>query len=110
MERLVEAAVLLLLRDGPRHGYDLLEAIPGLVGDGADVDLGNLYRLLRGLEAEGVVSSRWHVDGPGPARRMYTLTSSGTRLLDAWATALRSTESVVGTYLGRYDREERSTP
>ncbi|MET0762077.1 MAG: PadR family transcriptional regulator [Thermoleophilaceae bacterium] len=109
MERLIEAAVLLLLRDGPRHGYDLLERIPELVGEDADVDLGNLYRLLRGLEADGVVSSRWHVDAPGPARRMYTLTPSGARLLDAWATALRSTESVVGTFLGRYDRQEGRT-
>ena len=67
VERLIEPAVLLLLRDRPRHGYDLLENIPGLVGDDGDVDLGNLYRMLRGLEAEGVVSSTWHVDVPGPA-------------------------------------------
>ena len=64
VERLIEPAVLLLLQERPRHGYDLLEDIPDLVGEGADVDLGNLYRLLRGLEAEGVVSSSWHVDSP----------------------------------------------
>ncbi len=110
VERLIEPAVLLLLRERPRHGYDLLEDIPDLVGEGADVDLGNLYRLLRGLEAEGVVSSSWHVDSPGPARRIYTLTPAGGRLLDAWATALRSTESVVTMFLGRYDRRERRTP
>ena len=109
VERLIEPAVLLLLRERPRHGYDLLENIPDLVGDGADVDLGNLYRLLRGLEAEGVVSSTWHVDAPGPARRIYTLTPAGGRLLDAWAAALRSTESVVAMFLGRYDRRERRT-
>ena len=109
VERLIEPAVLLLLRDRPRHGYDLLENIPGLVGDDADVDLGNLYRLLRGLEAEGVVSSSWHVDVPGPARRIYTLTPVGGRLLDAWAGALRSTESLLGSFLGRYDRPEGRT-
>lgn len=109
VERLIEPAVLLLLRERPRHGYDLLEEIPALVGEGADVDLGNLYRLLRGLEAEGVVSSSWYVDVPGPARRIYTLTASGGRLLDAWAVALRSTESVVGMFLGRFDRGERRT-
>jgi PadR family transcriptional regulator PadR len=107
VERLIEPAVLLLLREHPCHGYDLLENIPTLVGESADVDLGNLYRLLRGLEAEGVVSSRWHVGDPGPARRIYKLTPAGGRLLDAWATALRSTESVVGMFLGRYDHGER---
>jgi PadR family transcriptional regulator, regulatory protein PadR len=109
VERLIEPAVLLQLRERPRHGYDLLENIPALVGDGADVDLGNLYRLLRGLEAEGMVSSRWHVDAPGPARRIYTLTPAGGRLLDAWAAALRATESVVATFLARYDHGERRT-
>ena len=109
VERLIEPAVLLLLRERPRHGYDLLEHIPDLVGDGADVDLGNLYRLLRGLEAEGVVSSSWDVAAPGPARRIYTLTATGGRLLDAWAAALRSTETVVATFLGRYDHRKRRT-
>ena len=109
VERLIEPAVLLLLHERPRHGYDLLENIPVLVGDGADVDLGNLYRLLRGLEADGVVSSSWNFEVAGPARRVYSLTRVGGRLLDAWATALRSTESVVGTFLGRYDHRERRT-
>jgi len=53
IERFVEPAVLLLLRDGPRHGYDLLERIPDLAGGEGTVDLGNLYRLLRALEREG---------------------------------------------------------
>ena len=110
VERLVEPALLVLLRERPRHGYDLLEHIPALVGDGAEVDLGNLYRLLRGLEAEGLVSSRWVVDAPGPARRMYTLTAAGSRLLEAWATALRATGTVITTLLARFDRHERGTP
>jgi poly-beta-hydroxybutyrate-responsive repressor len=110
VERLVEPALLLLLHERPRHGYDLLEHIPALVGDGADVDLGNLYRLLRGLEAEGLVSSRWDVDGSGPARRIYTLTPGGARLLQAWTTALRSTGTVIGTLLERFDRTQRRTP
>ena len=107
VERLVEPALLLLLHERSRHGYDLLENIPALVGDGAEVDLGNLYRLLRGLEAEGLVSSRWDVGAPGPARRIYTLTPAGARLLEAWATALRSTGTVITTLLDRFDRKQR---
>jgi poly-beta-hydroxybutyrate-responsive repressor len=110
VERLVEPALLLLLLERPRHGYDLLEGIPSLVGDGTEVDLGNLYRMLRGLEAEGLVSSHWDVDAPGPARRVYTLTAAGTRLLHAWATALRSTESVITTFLDRFDHRQGSAP
>jgi PadR family transcriptional regulator PadR len=110
VERLVEPALLLLLHERPRHGYDLLENIPALIGDGAEVDLGNLYRLLRGLEAEGLVSSQWDVDARGPARRIYTLTPAGARLLDAWGTALRSTGTVIATFPDRFDQEQRRTP
>src|SRR3954468_3601223 len=107
VERLIEPTLLLLLRERPRHGYDLLENIPALVGQGADVDLGNLYRLLRGLEAEGLVSSHWDVAAPGPARRIYTLTPAGARLLEAWASALRSTGAVITTFLDRFNPHER---
>jgi PadR family transcriptional regulator PadR len=110
VERLVEPALLLLLHERPRHGYDLLENIPALVGDGADVDLSNLYRLLRGLEGEGLVTSTWDVGGRGPARRVYQLTPAGTRLLEAWAAALRSTATVIATFLGRFDHKQRRTP
>jgi PadR family transcriptional regulator PadR len=110
VERLVEPALLLLLHERPRHGYDLLENIPALVGDSAEVDLGNLYRLLRGLEAEGLASSQWDVEAPGPARRIYTLTPAGARLLEAWATALRSTGAVITTFVDRFDRHTRRTP
>jgi PadR family transcriptional regulator, regulatory protein PadR len=109
VERLVEPALLLLLQERPRHGYDLLENIPALVGDRAEVDLGNLYRLLRGLEAEGLVSSQWDVDAAGPARRIYTLTAAGARLLEGWATALRATGTVITTFLDRFDRQQRRT-
>jgi len=109
VERLVEPALLQLLAERPRHGYDLLEHIPALVGDGAEVDLGNLYRMLRALESEGLVSSHWDVDTSGPARRIYTLTPAGERLLKAWASALRSTGSVIATFLDRFDRTQRRT-
>ena len=56
VERFVEPSLLLLLRERPLHGYELIERLPEVVGEGR-VDVGNLYRLLRALEAEGLVSS-----------------------------------------------------
>src|ERR687886_2660475 len=82
VERFVEPALLLLLREGPTHGYDLLEQLPALTGE--RVDMGNLYRFLRALEDERIVRSQW-ADG----RRTYELTREGRALLDQWAGALR---------------------
>src|SRR6266536_4741016 len=106
VERFVEPSLLLLLRERPLHGYELLEHIQEL-GVERRVDVGNLYRFLRGLEEEGLVSSEWSADLPGPAKRTYELTDEGRRLLDRWAEALRQAQTDVQGFLDRYDQDER---
>ena len=101
VERFVEPSLLLLLRERPLHGYELLERIPEL-GEGR-VDIGNLYRLLRALEEEGLVQSEWSADLPGPAKRTYELTAEGRRLLDRWAEALNRAQGTITGFLERYE-------
>src|SRR2546428_10970076 len=91
VERFAEPALLLLLRERPAHGYDLLERLPELTGE-QRVEMGNLYRLLRALEEEGLVTSEWEADTAGPAKRGYALTETGARLLDQGAEALRTSQ------------------
>jgi PadR family transcriptional regulator len=102
VERFIEPSLLLLLRERPLHGYELIERLPEVVGEGR-VDVGNLYRLLRALEAEGLVSSEWSAELPGPAKRTYELTAEGRRLLDRWAEALREVQGDVKSFLDRYE-------
>ncbi|HUK95312.1 MAG TPA: PadR family transcriptional regulator [Gaiellaceae bacterium] len=102
VERFVEPSLLLLLRERPLHGYELLERIPELGVEGR-VDIGNLYRLLRSLEDEGLVRSEWSADLPGPAKRTYELTAEGRKLLDRWAEALVRARDTIGTFLDRYN-------
>ena len=107
VERFVEPAVLLLLRERAMHGYELLERVPELVGPDARVDVGNLYRVLRALEEEGIVRSEWRAELPGPAKRTYEITEAGRRLLDRWAEALAQTQTVIATFLRRYEEGRR---
>jgi len=102
VERFVEPSLLLLLRERPLHGYELLERIPELGVEGR-VDIGNLYRLLRALEEEGLVQSEWSADLPGPAKRTYELTAEGRRLLDRWAEALNRAQGTITGFLERYE-------
>ena len=101
VERFVEPALLLLLRDEPSHGDDLAEAMAELAPDDR-VDLGNLYRLLRDLEAEGLVRSSWAKGGPGRAKRTYELTDEGEAVLDAWAAGLTRTRKTIDRFLKRH--------
>jgi PadR family transcriptional regulator PadR len=100
VERFGEAALLVLLSERPTHGYELLERLPALVGE-ERVDVGNLYRVLRALEDEGVVASEWHADLPGPAKRTYSLTDDGRALLAAWLDALDALRGDVSDFLER---------
>jgi poly-beta-hydroxybutyrate-responsive repressor len=102
VERFAEPAVLLLLREQPAHGYELLERISELAGE--SIDMGNLYRVLRSLEEEGLVKSEWQGEGSGPARRSYELTDAGRKLLDTWADSLLETQRRIGAFLERYER------
>lgn len=103
----IEPELLLALREGPTHGYDLLDRLTrGVAGE--RVDIGNLYRLLRALEAEGLVTSEWQHDLPGRSKRTYELTAEGRALLDAWAEALKRTNTSIADFIGRYERGERT--
>ena len=100
VERFAEPAVLLLLRERPVHGYELLEQLPELTGE--RVDMGNLYRFLRLLETDGIVRSEWDDRAQGPSKRIYELTDEGRALLDQWASALRDSQTRLDGFLTRY--------
>ena len=92
---------MLLLRERKAHGYDLLERLPDLVGD-ERVDVGNLYRVLRRLEEQGLVSSEWDESVPGPAKRTYELTDAGGEALERWAASLAETRARIDRFLERH--------
>jgi PadR family transcriptional regulator len=106
VERFAEPALLLLLREQPAHGYDLLERLPEVTGE-QRIEMGNLYRLLRALEEEGLVSSEWDGAPQGPAKRRYAITPAGERLLDQWVEALRRSQERTARFLDRYETERR---
>ena len=106
VERFIEPALLLILRDGSTHGYELADSLAEML-PAERIDMGNLYRMLRALEAEGIVESEWRDDLPGRNRRTYQLTEEGKSLLDTWAEALGEANETITAFLVRYrDRRE----
>ncbi len=72
------AVVLVLSRLGrERYGYTLQKELDEA---GLPVEQNTLYPLLRRLEAQGLLSSEWKVEGQRP-RRYYARTSLGTAVL-----------------------------
>jgi DNA-binding PadR family transcriptional regulator len=56
---------------------------------------------LRSLEDEGLVTSEWSAELPGPTKRTYTLTDQGQELLLAWLAALAQLRDGLTTFLDR---------
>lgn len=100
--------ILLLLREEPAHGYDLLERLRPL-GFTRD-DPGRLYRALRTLEEEKLVRSAWEPSGTGPDRRIYKLTKAGVEELHLGSKALAETREKLGFFLSRYEEFVASEP
>jgi PadR family transcriptional regulator, regulatory protein PadR len=72
----LDALVLATLRDGPAHGYAVIEELR-LRSEGAfDLAEGTVYPVLHRLEAEGLLSSAWST-AAGRRRRVYRLTRRG---------------------------------
>jgi len=92
--------LLLLLREHPAHGYDLLERLRPL-GFNRD-DPGRLYRALRALENDGLVRSVWEKSSAGPDRRMYELTRAGMEELHESVMSLKATGEILDLFIDRY--------
>ena len=92
--------LLLLLAESPAHGYELIDRLRPFgfeIGDPASV-----YKTLRGMEQDGLVTSQWEQSTRGPARRVYSLSSDGRDLLDAWALTLEQNRQILTRYIERY--------
>jgi DNA-binding PadR family transcriptional regulator len=89
LDKLIQPAVLVVLAEGPLHGYCLAERIgQSLTSGGQKPDASGVYRSLKAMEARGLVASSWTVSESGPAKRSYQLTPAGQRCLEQWVTTL----------------------
>lgn len=91
--------LLLLLKEKPAHGYELMENLGNLDFLKAVPDPGVVYRYLRRLEDEGIVASQLEPGSGGPARKVYSLTSEGENYLLSWAASLRTLKTSLEGFL-----------
>ncbi|MBI4611500.1 MAG: PadR family transcriptional regulator [Candidatus Rokubacteria bacterium] len=80
----LKLAVLGLLVDSPRTGYDLKKLFDGSVGYFWQAKFQQIYGELRQLEGEGLVEKRDVPQVGRPTRKVYSITQTGRAALDAW--------------------------
>jgi len=92
--------ILMFVSEKPSHGYELAQrlATAGM----ATPDRSGLYRALRELENESLVSSHWQTRRSGPPRRIYDLTPAGRDMLSDSMLRLVSLQGVLADFLNRH--------
>lgn len=90
--------LLVLLGEGPRHGYDLRADFERSTGALWPLNSGQVYTTLERLERDGLVDSSADADDQSGRRRLYSLTAAGDEARRVW---LRSPEK-----LDRMPRDE----
>lgn len=90
LDRLIQPAILVVLAEGPVHGYQLAARIRERFSRGGqDPDVSGIYRFLKAMEERGLVVSSWDLVERGPARRRYEITPAGKRCLALWVQTLQ---------------------
>jgi len=75
----LELCILNALAEQERYGYDLVKTLVTVPGLG--VTEGTLYPLLSRLRVAGLVSTRLEESTQGPARKYYSLTKDGRKIM-----------------------------
>lgn len=80
----VPHAVLGLLQQGPRHGYDLKRLVDHYFAPDRPVAFAQVYSALSRLESRGRIRLDGIERAEGPDRRRYAITDEGSAELDRW--------------------------
>lgn len=94
----LDLLLLAVLKNGPAHGYAVIEALRTSSEGAFDLAEGTIYPALHRLERRNLISSRWDRSN-GRKRRVYSLTTVGRKGLRAqraeWAGFARAIDAVV---------------
>ena len=73
-----ELAILSLVAEEPRHGYEIERVIEERgMREWTEVGFSSIYYLLKKLEQKGLVEGRLAEAARGPARKVYQVTPAG---------------------------------
>lgn len=88
---------------GPAHGYDLVERLRAY--DTTTIDPSLIYRALRGMEEDGLITSAWDEEKTqGPPRRVYTLSDQGLQALRFYIEDLKFTRDRINQLIDAYSK------
>ena len=105
----LQSCLLVLLHHEPGYGYSLMDGLGKFGFQPDQMDISIIYRALRNLEAEGLVSDTWDDNSLGPQRRVYTITPQGEAILAEWIQNLRQRRKETEALEAAYDAVKKNS-
>lgn len=93
---------IMCLLEQEHYGYEIIRDLKEV---GIDVDDGTLYPILRRLEDDKILVSRWETSGPRP-RKYYVITEYGKDIREKMLSSLKSANAALETMEGRIRRND----
>jgi PadR family transcriptional regulator, regulatory protein PadR len=95
-----ELLILSLVKDRPRHGYDIGQLIDLRSRGVLRFNVASLYPLLYRLEGRGGIRGRWVEKAGQRRRRYYRITAAGRKVLaaqrDGWQEFVAAINRITG--------------
>jgi PadR family transcriptional regulator, regulatory protein PadR len=108
LERYMQPSILLGLYMKPSYGYELIQGIQRFGFVEGQAPPGMIYRHLRQLEEEGLVTSEWQTEGTGPAKRVYHITPEGKEVLSIWTEYMERQAENLTEFIAQFRQVKRS--
>jgi PadR family transcriptional regulator PadR len=100
MVSMLEPALLILIKEQPRHGYTLLSDLNRMGFNAIHPSV--VYRILRDMEALAWIQSDWNIDQTqGPPRRIYRITENGQEALLYWQNEMKRTHDLIESLINQ---------
>lgn len=105
-QRFIQPSLMLALKRKSSYGYELIQEIVTFGFMEGPAPPGMIYRHLRDMEENGWVTSEWHTEDAGPAKRIYQLTPEGQEVLSFWIGYMEQQAQKLANFIALYQTAE----
>ncbi|HJX36435.1 MAG TPA: PadR family transcriptional regulator [Dehalococcoidales bacterium] len=93
LKGILSIAIIELVKVKPIHGGEIYQSLKEKFQ--IDTPRGIIYTILRKMEGEGLLFSKWDIQESGPARRIYHITEEGLEYLKYAMDRLRRSKQII---------------
>ncbi|MFX0096312.1 MAG: PadR family transcriptional regulator [Candidatus Hodarchaeota archaeon] len=99
----VEFLMLIMLKEKPRYGYEIIQELGDRFGEQWTPKTGTVYPALQRLEKRDLIAGKLEESEAGPSRKIYSLTSKGEEILSTITDNFDREIKFLNTYVGIVD-------